>query len=69
MTLKVFSSNCDRDGAYTLYTFKVYQDGVLVRDYVPCYIKATNEVGLYDLVTKEFYHNLGSVPFIAGGNV
>jgi len=67
--LLIFSSWADRDGAYTLYSFKVEDNGVLVRDYVPCYIKATNEVGLYDLVTKEFYHNLGSVPFLKGGDV
>ena len=67
--LLIFSSWADRDGAYTLYSFKVEDNGVLVRDYVPCYIKATNEVGLYDLITKEFYHNLGSVPFLKGGDV
>ena len=68
-TIRLFSSQQDRDGAYKLYACKMYDGDALIRDYVPCYIKATNEVGLYDLVTKEFYHNLGSVPFIAGGNV
>ena len=62
-TLKLFSSNADRDGAFNLYGCQITQDGDLVRDYVPCYVKATGEVGLYDLVTQQFYHNLGSVPF------
>jgi len=69
-TIWLFSSNGgDRDGAYKLYSCQLEDNGVLVRDFVPCYIKATGEVGLYDLVTKEFYHNLGSVPFLKGGDI
>jgi len=69
-SVQLFSSNGgNRNGAYKLYSCQIEDNGVLVRDFVPCYIKATGEVGLYDLVTKEFYHNLGSVPFLKGGDV
>lgn len=67
--LRLFASYLDKDGRMYLYSCQIHQDGELVRDFVPCYIKATNEVGLYDFVTGQFFHNLGNVPFVAGGNV
>jgi len=68
--LWLFSSDGgDRDGAYKLYSCVITENGEEVRNFVPCYIKATSEVGLYDLVTQQFYPNLGSVPFVAGGDV
>ena len=37
-----------------LYSCKIYDDGILVRDFVPC-INPQNEVGAYDLVNGQFY--------------
>ena len=48
-----------------LCSCKIYNDNTLVRDYVPCK-NPSNEVGLYDLVTKEFYGNAGTGVFIGG---
>lgn len=38
----------------TIYNCKFYQNDVLVRDYIPCYRKSDNQVGLYDLVNNKF---------------
>lgn len=48
----------------TLYSCKIYDNGTLVRDFVP--VKGSNgSVGLYDLVNKKFYGNAGSGAFTA----
>lgn len=46
-----------------LYSCQIYDNDVLVRDFVPC-INASGEVGLYDLVGKQFYGNAGTGVFI-----
>ncbi|MBQ6109842.1 MAG: hypothetical protein IJL05_00485, partial [Alphaproteobacteria bacterium] len=48
-----------------LYNAKIYNDGVVVRDFVPV-INPSSVVGLYDLVKGVFYPNQGSGTFIAG---
>ena len=45
-----------------LYSCQIYDNDVLVRDFVPC-IKDDGEVGLYDLVGKQFYGNAGTGVF------
>lgn len=40
-------------GSLKLYSCKIYDNDILVRDYVPCR-SAQNEVGLYDLVNDAF---------------
>lgn len=45
-----------------IYSCKIYDNDVLVRDFVPC-ITASGEVGLYDLVGKQFYGNAGTGTF------
>ena len=52
-----------------LYYLKMYSDGDLVRDYVPCYRKSDSVIGLYDLVSKTFYTNQGSGTFTKGGDI
>lgn len=54
---------------YQLKYFKIYNNGTIVRDFVPCYRKADNEIGLYDLVNGVFYTNAGTGSFTKGGNV
>lgn len=50
----------------TLYYCKIYDNGVLVRDFIPCYRKADSVVGLYDVVEQKFYTNSGTGEFIMG---
>ena len=49
-------------GGLRIYSFQIYDDGTLVRDFFPC-IKDDGEVGLYDLVGKQFYGNAGTGVF------
>lgn len=46
----------------TIYSCQIYDNGTLVRDFVPC-INPYHEVGLYDLVNKKFYGNAGTGTF------
>jgi hypothetical protein len=56
-------------GIFNIYYCQIYDNDILVRDFVPCYRKADNKPGLYDLVNDVFYTNAGSGEFIVGGNV
>jgi hypothetical protein len=48
-----------------MYYFHVYDNDVLVRDFIPC-INATGEIGMYDKVNDVFYANAGTELFVAG---
>ena len=51
-------------GISRIYYCKIYDNGTLVRDYVP--VSGSNgSVGLYDLVNKKFYGNSGTGSFTA----
>lgn len=52
-----------------LYRCKITLDNVLSRDFIPCYRKSDNEIGLYDLVNNQFYTNDGSGTFLKGEDV
>lgn len=52
-------------GSHKLYSCQIYDNGTLVRDFVPC-INASNAVGLYDLVNGQFYGNAGTGVFTGG---
>lgn len=49
--------------------FVIYKSSATVRDFIPCYRKADNEPGMYDLVTKQFFVNQGTGEFIVGPDV
>ena len=51
-----------------LYAMRIYDNGNLVRDFVPCYRKSDNVAGLYDLVNGTFYTNAGTANFAKGKN-
>ena len=53
------------EGSIRLYSCQIYDNGTLIRDYVPC-TNPSGQVGLYDLKTEEFYGNSGTGSFIAG---
>ena len=55
--------------SYKLFNFKEYYGNELKADYIPCYRKSDNEIGMYDLVTNTFYTNQGSGTFLKGANV
>lgn len=49
-----------------IYRNTYYTNNVIVHDFVPCYRKTDNNVGMYDLVDGLFYENAGRGEFIAG---
>lgn len=48
-----------------LYSCQIYDNGTLIRDYVPC-LNADGTAGLYDIVNGVFYTNAGTGTFTAG---
>lgn len=50
-----------------LYRCKFYEDGILIRDFVPCY-NSSNTIGLYDLVNDVFYEKLDSGSLVKGSD-
>jgi len=55
-------------GHLKVYACQIYDNGTLVRDYVPC-INNSGAVGLYDFVGGKFYGNAGTGAFVAGPEV
>lgn len=60
-------------GANTVYNFvgniyrqQAYQNGVLVGDFIPAIRNSDNVVGMYDLVSGQFFTNAGTGTFTAG---
>lgn len=51
-----------------LYSCKIYDNGTLVRDFIPCK-NASGTLGLWDNVNSVFYANAGTGVFIAGPEV
>lgn len=71
-TLYLFANNeagtAAKHGTFKLFSCCVYDNGTLVRDFVPCYRKVDNVAGLYDLVNNVFYTNAGSGVFAVGAD-
>ena len=49
-----------------LYSCKIYDNDILVRDFVPCYRINDVKVGLYDTINDVFYTNQGTGVFTYG---
>lgn len=47
-----------------IYSFKIWDNGVLVRDFIPC--TQDGIAGLYDNTNQVFYHSATSTAFVAG---
>lgn len=54
---------------FKVYSCKVYDNGVPVRYFVPCYRKSDNVIGMYDLVSGTFFINAGTGTFTKGSDV
>lgn len=57
-----------RPAKVKIYSTSIYIDDELVRNFIPCYRKSDNVVGLYDLVNNVFYTNEGTGEFLKGEN-
>lgn len=72
-SMYLFNVNKDNSPEYLpgmmkLYFFKIYNNDVLVRDFIPCK-NPSGAIGLYDSVNNQFYQNAGSGTFIAGPEI
>jgi len=69
LTAKLFYIN---DGSYSnncrVYYCKIWDNGTLVRNLVPCVRDSDDVVGLYDLANDVFYTNTGTGNFTAGSD-
>lgn len=52
-----------------IYYCKILSNGMAQRNFIPCYRKSDDEVGMYDTVTKQFFGNKGSGSFTYGNEV
>ena len=52
-----------------IYNFQAYENGVLIKDLIPCYRKSDNEIGMYDMIGKEFIAKSGSGTMTYGSEV
>ena len=50
------------------YEVKIFESGNLVKHFIPCYRKSDTEIGLYDLIGRQFYTNDGTGTFTKGGD-
>ena len=71
--LYLFRINSNSGGGYfssiKLCYCKIYDNDTLVRDFIPCYRKSDDVIGLYDLVNGVFYTNAGTGTFLKGADV
>ena len=65
-TIVLFGNGNQNDDGGRIYSCKLRQNNVLVRDFIPVKKKSNNEYGMYDLVTKQYYGNGGSGSFTGG---
>ena len=59
------NGNVQWQTAANLYSCKVYDNGLIIRDYWPCY-DPDGVVCLYDKVNQEYVYNAGTGVFVAG---
>lgn len=55
--------------AYTsakYYGIKIFKDGAILRNFIPCVRKSDNIAGMYDTIGKKFYKSATSTEFSAG---
>lgn len=64
------NKNTFKYGAYArIYNCQIFDNDVLIKDYIPCYRKSDDVPGLYDTVSGEFLINSGTGEFNIGNNV
>lgn len=51
------------------YALNIYDNGTLIREFVPCYRKADKVAGFYDFLNGVFYTNKGTGSFVVGTDV
>lgn len=52
-----------------IYAYSVQYGDELLQSFIPCYRKLDDVIGMYDLVSKQFYTNHGTGTFIKGPDI
>ena len=68
MTLFAIHRSSPLRGLMKLYSCQIYDNGTLIRDYIPCQ-KPDGTIGLWDDVNSVFYGNAGTGAFAAGPEI
>ena len=71
-TILIFAQNTQNGPQphnYRIYNVSITNGENIVRNFVPCYRKSDNEIGLYDLVNSQFYTNAGTGTFAKGADI
>ena len=70
LNIAIFAVNTNGSIQYgnghSIYSYKIYENNILIRDFIPCYRKVDNVIGMYDVVNDVFYTNKGTEDFVAG---
>lgn len=56
-------------GIFYLYSFKIYNNDILVQDLIPVKRKSDNKICMYDKVSNTYFLNQGTGEFIAGPEI
>lgn len=70
-TIKLFKSGF-KDSLYfkgKIYSLTMYEHDELKFNFVPCYRKSDNVIGMYDMISNTFYSNSGSGAFLKGNDI
>lgn len=63
-TIQIFkAARASYYSSYKLYNFKLYDGDELCRNFVPSKRKSDNVIGLYDMVSRQFFTNSGTGSF------
>lgn len=57
------------DQKYRIYSTKIYENNILIKDYIPAIDKFYDKVCLYDKINETFLYSSGTGNMIAGGVV
>lgn len=52
-----------------IYYYTIEEAGAVTHNFLPCYRKSDGEIGMYDVITKQFFTNQGTGTFLKGSNV
>ena len=66
---RIDQHSVDKYAQMRLYSCQIERGGSLIRNFVPCYRKSDNVIGLYDLVNNAFYTNAGTGTFLKGADI
>lgn len=61
-----YGSRAEQPISCKLYYFKIHEGGINIHEFIPCYRKSDNVIGMYDLVEDEFITNAGTGTFEKG---